>query len=149
MEPFGSAQDKPSELPFNFVQDVLSAKGPLIKTDGNNWQAEEIEKLFPPLGYFTAVVDGSLARDKKALLSALAAALKFPSYFGHNWDALLDCLRTLPEFAPAKGYALIIKNSGQLLGDSPEELETFTDIAATAADFLAESYKAPLKIIML
>ncbi|OGS54914.1 MAG: hypothetical protein A3J79_10240 [Elusimicrobia bacterium RIFOXYB2_FULL_62_6] len=129
--------------------DLLLAEGPFIKAGGKNWQAEEIAKLFPPPVYFTAVMDGSLARDKKALLSALAAALEFPSYFGHNWDALLDCLRTLPEFAPAKGYALIIKNSGQLLGDATGEMDNFTDVAATAAEFLAESYKVPLKIIML
>ncbi|MBU2573130.1 MAG: barstar family protein [Elusimicrobia bacterium] len=140
---------EPSKLPFDFAQGVLSARGPLVSADGKDWKAEEIEKLFPPLGYFTAVLDGSLARDKRTLLCALAAALKFPSYFGHNWDALLDCMRSLPEFAPAKGYALIIKNSGRLLADSPEDRDTFNDIAVTAADFLNESYKTPLKIIML
>lgn len=140
---------EPSELPCNFVQDVLSAEGPFILADGKKWKAEEIEKLFSPLGYFTAVIDGSLARDKKALLAALAAALKFPSCFGHNWDALLDCLRTLPEFAPAKGYALVIRDSARLLEGSPAELETFEGVSADAAAFLVEKYKAPLKIILL
>lgn len=129
--------------------ELLSAKGPVIRADGSKWKAEEIEKLFPPLGYFTAVIDGSLTRDKKALLAALASALKFPSYFGHNWDALLDCLRTLPESAPAKGYALLVRDSARLLEASPAELETFTGVAEDAAAFLAEKYKVPLKIILL
>jgi RNAse (barnase) inhibitor barstar len=37
-------------------------------------------------------VDLKLARSKKSLLEALATGLKLPSHFGHNWDALADCL---------------------------------------------------------
>jgi hypothetical protein len=35
------------------------------------------------------------ARGKEKLLSVLAAKLRFPRYFGHNWDALEECLRDL------------------------------------------------------
>ena len=35
------------------------------------------------------------ARGKEKLLSVLAAKLRFPTYFGHNWDALEECLRDL------------------------------------------------------
>lgn len=37
-------------------------------------------------------VDLKGVRSKKALLEALAAGLKLPKHFGHNWDALADCL---------------------------------------------------------
>lgn len=33
--------------------------------------------------------------NKKELLATVAGQLKFPSYFGNNWDALYDCLRDL------------------------------------------------------
>jgi RNAse (barnase) inhibitor barstar len=38
---------------------------------------------------------------KQELLNALANALSFPEYFGHNWDALLDSLRDL-SWLPAR-----------------------------------------------
>lgn len=37
-------------------------------------------------------VDLKGTRSKKALLETLASGLKLPKHFGHNWDALADCL---------------------------------------------------------
>jgi RNAse (barnase) inhibitor barstar len=37
-------------------------------------------------------VDLKGVRSKKALLEALASGLKLPKHFGHNWDALDDCI---------------------------------------------------------
>jgi hypothetical protein len=34
-------------------------------------------------------------RSKDALLDALYIALRFPDYFGGNWDALNECIRDL------------------------------------------------------
>lgn len=120
-----------------------------LELAGKDLRAEEIEKLFSPLGFFTARLDGAEVKNKAALLSALAAGLRFPSYFGYNWDALLDCLRSLPDLIKAGGYAVIIERSGLFLSESSADREDFRDIAETAAAFLAEKYKLRLKIIML
>jgi len=111
--------------------------------------ALELGKLFPPPGYFTAHIDGESVPDKAALMEALAAAFRFPSYFGKNWDALLDCLRSLPDENPAKGYVLAIKNSGMFLAASPADREAFADIAAEARKFLDERAGADFKIALL
>ncbi|HZO02881.1 MAG TPA: barstar family protein [Burkholderiales bacterium] len=60
-----------------------------------------------------AVKDSKLVRarirfaDKESLLRNIAAALDFPSWFGHNWDALEDCLSDLP----GEGHVLLIENA--------------------------------------
>jgi hypothetical protein len=52
----------------------------------------------------------SLARvryaDKAELLKNIAAALEFPDWFGHNWDALEDCLTDL-SWRDAAAYVLV------------------------------------------
>jgi len=45
-------------------------------------------------GAFVARIPAK-AKGKEKLLGALASKLRFPSYFGHNWDALEECLRDL------------------------------------------------------
>ncbi|MDP2865338.1 MAG: barstar family protein [Elusimicrobiota bacterium] len=111
--------------------------------------AGEIEKLFPPPSYFTAYVDGALIQDKAGLLDALAAAFKFPSYFGKNWDALLDCLRSLPDEIPAEGYVLAVRNSRAFLSSSPRDREDFADIAGEARSFLKAKFKAVFVVVLL
>ncbi len=119
-----------------------------VFVSGNAMTAEKIEKLFSPLDFFTARLDGANIKNKPELLTALAAGLRFPEYFGHNWDALLDCLRSLPEFISARGYAVIIERSALLLKDSPADLEAFKDTVGTAAEFL-EQHGLPFKVVML
>jgi hypothetical protein len=53
-------------------------------------------------------LDGRLRR-KRDLLRALASKLKFPRYFGQNWDALEECLRDLSWLGESAGVVLVHK----------------------------------------
>jgi len=110
--------------------------------------AEGIEKMFLPPCFATAI-DGLAVPDKAALMEALSTAFRFPAHFGRNWDALLDCLRSLPNEVPASGYALLIRNSSSFLSSSPKDLEDFSDIAGEARGFLLERFKAPFTVVLL
>jgi hypothetical protein len=69
--------------------------------------------------------------DKAALLHHMASALGFPDWFGHNWDALEDCLTDL-SWRDAPGYVLLIESPR--LGD---DLGVLIDILRSSAEFWA------------
>jgi hypothetical protein len=49
--------------------------------------------IVPKTRYF--FLDGSKITDKESFFKAIALAMDFPDYFGHNWDALRECLDDL------------------------------------------------------
>ena len=53
------------------------------------------------------------ARDKNAFLNAVAQALVFPDYFGHNWDAFYDCLVDL-EHDKGEGLLVVLRDASGL-----------------------------------
>ena len=69
--------------------------------------------------------------DKAALLDNMASALGFPHWFGHNWDALEDCLTDL-SWRDATGYVLLIESPRP--GD---DLSILVDILRSSAEFWA------------
>ena len=51
--------------------------------------------------------------SEHSVFEKLASALRFPDYFGRNWNSVDECLGDL-EWMPAQGYVLIIHNSHSL-----------------------------------
>lgn len=86
------------------------------------------------LAYSCVEVDLAEVRDKDGLLTALAKALAFPPWFGHNWDALEDCLADM-SWCEAEGYVLILRHADHLHseaeGDFLTALRIFADVSAT------------------
>ena len=74
------------------------------------------------------VVDGRACRTRAAFFTEAARVLDFPGYFGHNWDALADCLRDLGT------VDIVVAHAEELLADEPPaQFAVLLDIAATAA----------------
>jgi len=68
-------------------------------------------------------------RDKSALLASVGRALRFPSWFGANWDALEDCLTDL-SWIEAPGHVLLLQASAGLTQD---DFTVFADVLGSAA----------------
>ena len=82
---------------------------------------------------FRAVrIDLADCEDKDAVLSAVAAALEFPDWFGHNWDALADCLTDL-SWSEASGYVLVFSGTGNFAGTAPDDFDTLIEILSQAS----------------
>ncbi|MCA8955252.1 MAG: barstar family protein [Planctomycetes bacterium] len=80
-------------------------------------------------GYDHAVVVPPGIGDKQDLLTVLAKRLQLPEHFGHNWDALADCLSDL-SWLP-EGNIYLIHEDLPLAGDR--------DAAATYVDVLLDA----------
>lgn len=86
-----------------------------------------------PNGYALRAIKGAKCQTTAGLLTEFARALDFPDYFGHNWDALEECLADL-EWLPAKGYILLITDAMHVLPDDEEEYETFLEVLRDAGE---------------
>jgi RNAse (barnase) inhibitor barstar len=75
------------------------------------------------VGFLCIPLDLSGCSDKAGLMRAFAAAFGFPDWFGHNWDALADCLGDL-DWLPAEGYVLGLRNVQRLRAADPADYAT-------------------------
>jgi len=84
-------------------------------------------------GYFVFRVDLFGARNKTELLDAIGRGMRFPEWFGHNWDALLDCLSDLG-WCPAEGYVVILEHCDGIHGRAEAEFVQTLQIFESAAN---------------
>lgn len=85
-------------------------------------------------------VDLSSACDKASMLDAVAKALRFPEWFGHNWDALNDCLRDMG-WLPALGYVITLEHCDGIHAQAEEDFVTLLQLFQQAADEWREDEK--------
>jgi hypothetical protein len=78
-------------------------------------------------------VDLHDARDKATFLVTCARQLRFPSHFGHNWDAFSDCMNDL-SWQAAPGCVIVFANVDFLERHAPDVLATALEILRAAAD---------------
>ena len=75
---------------------------------------------------------------KAELLQRLAESLSLPAEFGHNWDALADCLRELDR-SPAHGHVLLFEHTGELHHGADQDFEVLLGILDDAATFAQDA----------
>lgn len=91
-------------------------------------------------------VKGGRCETRAALLKHFADRLKFPDYFGHNWDAFEECIGEL-EWLPAPGYVIVIVEADRLLSRDRDDLQVFVDIMNSVGE--AWSVKKPFHTIFV
>ncbi|WP_281066504.1 barstar family protein [Streptomyces sp. PvR006] len=79
-----------------------------------------LDELLPGSGsVYVARLDGRKMSDDVSTLQQFDEALKFPSYFGWNWNAFNDCLRDL-QWLASDHHVLIIESAEQALSEDQE-----------------------------
>ena len=66
------------------------------------------------------------------LFTLFSKVMKFPEYFGNNWNALYECLTDM-SWNPRSGYVLAVKNADSLFALKPEEFQILVGVLEEAA----------------
>ena len=91
-------------------------------------------------------VEGRNIVRKEQLLNHVATALRFPEHFGHNWDALEECLTDL-EWVDAEGYVLYYDHIDPFLAAQPEQFATLVEILRDAVQSWKEDGTAMIALL--
>ncbi len=76
-------------------------------------------------------IEGKNISRKEQLLNHAATALRLPEDFGHNWDALEECLTDM-EWVDADGYLIYYDHIDGFLNAHPDQFETLVEILRDA-----------------
>lgn len=113
------------------LEDHLSSGVYALRSD---YPLDEMDRLIADRGLAIFHLNGASIREKGQFLAACAKTLEFPDYFGHNWDALEDCLTDL-SWHTASGFVIVHHGFGNFADHSPDEAATALDILHDVAEF--------------
>ena len=112
-------------------------------------EENRLETTVGDLRFIVLRVECASERTIAAVLRKLGETLKFPEWYGNNFDALVDCL-TDPDWQPpdseTKGHILVLKGLDTLRQGHPKDFATLLAVLRTAADARREA-GAPLWIL--
>ena len=93
----------------------------------------DIERAAKAAGLFVVRVDLAHLGSKTGFLGRAAKALKFPEWFGKNWDALNDCLTDL-SWLHGNGWVIIFENGKALAERKPQVFQNAVEVFQSASD---------------
>ena len=85
------------------------------------------------IGFAVFRIDLAHAADKAGMLAAIGKAMSFPDWFGHNFDALADCLADMA-WRPADGYFVLLQHCDGIHGRAESDFVTTLQTFEEAAD---------------
>jgi hypothetical protein len=105
--------------------------------------ADGLQKLGTEIFY----LDGREIRDTQSFLQKVAEVMRFPDYFGYNWDALDECITDL-DWCPAARYILIYDYPEAFSKAEPEQWKVAYDILQSAVEYWQGS-DTPLEVLLI
>jgi RNAse (barnase) inhibitor barstar len=99
-----------------------------------NRDARQLAQAAADAGLAAFRIDIGHAHDKEDFLDHLSEAMRFPDWFGGNWDALVDCLRDL-SWLQGKGYLVILEKSKHFCSAHKDEFDEAIDVLKEAATY--------------
>ena len=109
-------------------------------------ELKSVQSTAKSAGYACFHIDGKNIARKEQLLNHVATALRFPGDFGHNWDALEECLTDM-DWVDGDGYVIYYDHIDGLLTAHPDQFETFVEIVRDAVASWQEDGEAMVVLL--
>ena len=113
----------------------LTASNSVQELDAANLADVRSEAARLEQRFFAVQLDG--AGSKEQVLVRIAGAFDFPDYFGHNLDALADCLTDL-ELGEQAGFVIVLEKLPQTAGFNEKDREKLLAVFRDVAEFWAD-----------
>jgi Barstar (barnase inhibitor) len=107
---------------------------------------KEIERLKQDKGTKVFVFDGERMIDSNSLFQEFAIVMQFPEYFGHNWDALKDCLTEL-DGDEVDRYIMTIDRLDRFIANDPSQWANFLDVCKSVVEYWQDT-ETPVYILL-
>jgi Barstar (barnase inhibitor) len=107
---------------------------------------KEIERLKQDKGTKVYVLDGDRIIDGTSLFQEFATVMQFPEYFGHNWDALKDCLTELDGHEVDR-YIITIDKLDRFITNDPSQWTSFLDVCKSVVEYWQDT-ETPVYILL-
>lgn len=105
-----------------------------------------IVRLAEAHGWRVYQLDGRAIGSKADLLSQAAAELRFPPYFGYNWDAFEECLNDMA-WEPGGPALLLFDHAQRFAAAEPEHFAVMLEILAAVVENRRNG-SAPLAVLV-
>jgi Barstar (barnase inhibitor) len=107
---------------------------------------KEIERLKQDKGTKVYVLDGDRIIDSTSLFQEFATVMQFPEYFGHNWDALKDCLTELDGHEVDR-YIITIDKLDRFIANDINQWTIFLDVCKSVVEYWQDT-DSPVYILL-
>ncbi len=106
----------------------------------------DLERLNQDNGTKVFVLDGTKIVDRTTLLQQFDTVMQFPEYFGHNWDALKDCLTELDGHEVDR-YIITIDSLEHFAASDREQWSNFMDVCKSVIEYWQDT-ETPMYILL-
>ena len=129
----------------NAIASILEARKGGIWFLPANVDSRTVQSTAKKAGYTLFHIDGKSIERKEQLMNNLATTLRLPKTFGHNWDALEECLVDLE--ADGEGFVIYFDHIDRMLAANPEQFETLVEILRDAVQSWKED-GTPMAVLL-
>jgi RNAse (barnase) inhibitor barstar len=133
-------------MPLQALQSLIDARRGGVHFLDAHVEPRKLQALARKAGFAFFHLEGKTIERKEQLMNAMATALSLPSHFGHNWDALEECLGDM-EGVEGKGAVLYYDHIDGLLAAHPDQFETLVEIVRDAVEAWKEDGTAMVVIL--